>query len=191
MEANLQLEKKLNVAAWIITVAVLGLVGMMRRVKIPVPESLDLGFLPPFHATLNALTAVVLLVALYYIKQKKVQQHRNAIYVAIVLSVLFLLSYVAYHFTTPETLFGDSNHDGVVSEAEKAAVSGIRPFYLLLLLSHIALAAGIFPFILFTFIRAYTNQIERHRKMARWVFPLWLYVAITGPICYFMLIPYY
>lgn len=191
MEANLQLEKKLNVAAWIITVAVLGLVGMMRRIKIPVPESLDLGFLPPFHATLNALTAVVLLVALYYIKQKKVQQHRNAIYVAIVLSVLFLLSYVAYHFTTPETLFGDSNHDGVVNEVEKAAVSGIRPFYLVLLLSHIALAAGIFPFILFTFIRAYTNQIERHRKMARWVFPLWLYVAITGPICYFMLSPYY
>ena len=191
MEANLQLEKKLNVAAWIITVAVLGLVGMMRRIKIPVPESLDLGFLPPFHATLNALTAVVLLIALYYIKQKKVQQHRNAIYVAIVLSVLFLLSYVAYHFTTPETLFGDSNHDGVLDEVEKAGVSGIRPFYLVLLLSHIALAAGIFPFILFTFIRAYTNQIDRHRKMARWVFPLWLYVAITGPICYFMLSPYY
>ncbi|HOY17813.1 MAG TPA: DUF420 domain-containing protein [Haliscomenobacter sp.] len=191
MEANVQLEKKLNVAAWIITVAVLGLVGMMRRIKIPVPESLDLGFLPPFHATLNALTAVVLLVALYFIKQKKVQQHRNAIYVAISLSVLFLLSYVAYHFTTPETLFGDANHDGILSEAEKIAVSGIRPFYLVLLLSHIALAAGIFPFILFTFIRAYTNQIERHRKMARWVFPLWLYVAITGPVCYFMLMPYY
>lgn len=191
MEVNLQLEKKLNVAAWIITVAVLGLVGLMRRVKITMPEGVDLGFLPPFHATLNALTAVVLLVALYFIKQKKVEQHRNAIYVAIVLSVLFLLSYVTYHFTTPETLFGDSNHDGVVSELEKAAVSGIRPFYLVLLLSHIALAAGIFPFILFTFIRAYTNQIERHRKMARWVFPLWLYVAITGPICYFMLIPYY
>ncbi|MDX2071505.1 MAG: DUF420 domain-containing protein [Haliscomenobacter sp.] len=191
MEANLQLEKKLNVAAWIITVAVLGLVGLMRRVKITLPEGVDLGFLPPFHATLNALTAVVLLVALFYIKQKKVQQHRNAIYVAIVLSVLFLLSYVAYHFTTPETLFGDSNHDGVLDEVEKAAVAGIRPFYLVLLLSHIALAAGIFPFILFTFIRAYTNQIERHRKMARWVFPLWLYVAITGPICYFMLSPYY
>lgn len=191
MEVNLQLEKKLNVAAWIITVAVLGLVGMMRRVKITMPEGVDLGFLPPFHATLNALTAVVLLIAFYYIKQKKVQQHRNAIYVAIVLSVLFLLSYVAYHFTTPETLFGDSNHDGVLDAVETTAVAGIRPFYLVLLLSHIALAAGIFPFILFTFIRAYTNQIERHRKMARWVFPLWLYVAITGPICYFMLSPYY
>lgn len=191
MEANVLLEKKLNRIAWVLTVAVLGLVGMMRRVKIPMPEGVDLGFLPPFHATLNALTAVVLLVALYFIKQKKVQQHRNAIYVAIALSVLFLLSYVAYHFTTPETLFGDANHDGVLSELEKAAIGGTRTFYLVLLLSHIALAAGIFPFILFTFIRAYTNQIDRHRKMARWVFPLWLYVAITGPVCYFMLIPYY
>lgn len=191
MEANVLLEKKLNRIAWVLTVAVLGLVGMMRRVKIPMPEGVDLGFLPPFHATLNALTAVVLLVALYFIKQKKIQQHRNAIYVAIALSVLFLLSYVAYHFTTPETLFGDANHDGVLSELEKTAIGGTRTFYLVLLLSHIALAAGIFPFILFTFIRAYTNQIDRHRKMARWVFPLWLYVAITGPVCYFMLIPYY
>ena len=191
MEANVLLEKKLNRVAWVLTVAVLGLVGMMRRVKIPMPEGVDLGFLPPFHASLNALTAVVLLVALYFIKQKKIQQHRNAIYVAIALSVLFLLSYVAYHFTTPETLFGDANRDGVLSELEKAAIGGTRTFYLVLLLSHIALAAGIFPFILFTFIRAYTNQIDRHRKMARWVFPLWLYVAITGPICYFMLVPYY
>jgi putative membrane protein len=191
MEANVLLEKKLNRVAWVLTVAVLGLVVMMRRVKIPMPEGVDLGFLPPFYATLNALTAVVLLVALYFVKQKKIQQHRNAIYVAIALSVLFLLSYVAYHFTTPETLFGDANHDGVLSELEKAAIGGTRTFYLVLLLSHIALAAGIFPFILFTFIRAYTNQIDRHRKMARWVFPLWLYVAITGPVCYFMLVPYY
>jgi putative membrane protein len=191
MEANLLLEKKLNRVAWVLTVAVLGLVVMMRRVKIPMPEGVDLGFLPPFYATLNALTAVVLLIALYFVKQKKIQQHRNAIYVAITLSVLFLLSYVAYHFTTPETLFGDANHDGVLSELEKAAIGGTRTFYLVLLLSHIALAAGIFPFILFTFIRAYTNQIDRHRKMARWVFPLWLYVAITGPVCYFMLVPYY
>ncbi|WP_353482650.1 DUF420 domain-containing protein [Haliscomenobacter sp.] len=191
MEANVLLEKKLNRVAWVITVAVLGLVVMMRRVKIPMPEGVDLGFLPPFYATLNALTAIVLLVALYFIKQKKIQQHRNAIYVAIALSSLFLLSYVAYHFTTPETLFGDANRDGALSELEKVAIGGTRTFYLVLLLSHVALAAGIFPFILFTFIRAYTNQIDRHRKMARWVFPLWLYVAITGPICYFMLVPYY
>lgn len=191
MQTTPTLERKLNVAAWIVTAAVLLLVGLMRRVKIPLPEGVDLGFLPPFHATVNALTALVLLVAFYYIRRKQVAQHQRAIYVAIGLSVLFLLSYVAYHFTTPETLFGDANRDGLVDAAEKAAVGGLRTFYLLLLLSHIVLAAGIFPFILFTFIRAYTGQYDRHKRMARWVFPIWLYVAITGPICYYMLMPYY
>ncbi len=189
MEQNIQLAKKLNVAAWVITVAVLALVTLMRYVDLPV--NADLGFLPPFHASLNALTAVVLVVALIFIKQKKVTQHRNAIYVAIALSTLFLLSYVAYHFTAPPTLYGDINHDGVVDAAEKAATGGLRTLYLVLLGTHIVLAAVIFPFILFTFIRAYTNQFEKHKKMARWVFPIWLYVAITGPICYFMLMPYY
>jgi putative membrane protein len=191
MEANVQLAKKLNIGAWIVSGAVLLLVGLMRQVKITLPAGVDLSFLPPFHATLNALTAVVLLVALYFIKQKKVTQHRQAIYVAMGLSVLFLLSYVAYHFTAPATLYGDANHDGVVDAAEKLAVGGSRGFYLILLITHITLAAGILPFILFTFIRAFTNQFDRHKKMARWVFPLWLYVAITGPICYLMLMPYY
>jgi len=191
MEQNIQLQKRLNIGAWLITVAVLVLVGLMRRVKIPLPDGWDFSFLPPFHATLNALTAIVLVVALYYIKQKNIMMHRRMIYVALGLSVLFLLSYVAYHFTTPETLYGDADHNGIVSAAEKAALGGMRTVYLVLLLSHITLAGLILPFILFTFIRAYTNQFERHRKMARWVFPLWLYVAITGPICYLMLMPYY
>ncbi|MCB9264302.1 MAG: DUF420 domain-containing protein [Lewinellaceae bacterium] len=191
MERNLQLAKQLNVAAWIITGAVLALVGLMRQVKIPIPDEWDLSFLPPFHATLNALTAVVLLIAFYFIKQKNVRAHQRSIYVAIGLSVLFLLSYVAYHFTTPETLYGDLNHDGSLSTEELAAVGTSRVWYLILLLSHIALAALILPFILFTFIRAYTGQVEKHRRMARWVFPVWLYVAVTGPIAYFMLMPYY
>ena len=191
MNANIQLAKKLNVGATIVTIVVLILVGLMRRVKIDLPTGWDFSFLPPFHATVNALTAVVLLIAFYYIKQKNIEAHRKAIYVAIGLSVLFLLSYVAYHFTTPETIYGDTNHDGIVDAAEKAAVGSMRTVYLALLLTHIILAALTLPFILFTFIRAYTNQIEKHRKMAKWVFPLWLYVAVTGPICYYMLMPYY
>lgn len=177
MEQNLQLAKRLNVWAWIVTVAVLFLVGLMRQVKISLPSGWDFSFLPPFHATLNALTAVVLLFALYFIKQKNVQMHRRMIYIAMTLSVLFLLSYVTYHFTTESVKYGG---EGMM-----------RTIYLVLLISHIILAGLILPFILFTFIRAYTNQIEKHRKMARWVFPLWLYVAITGPICYLMLMPYY
>ncbi len=191
MEPDIQLAKKLNIGATVVTIVVLLLVGLMRRVKIDLPAGWDFSFLPPFHATLNALTAVVLLIAFYFIKQKNIEAHRKTIYVAIGLSVLFLLSYVVYHFTTPETIFGDTNHDGVVDAAEKAAIGSMRAVYLVLLLSHIVLAALTLPFILFTFIRAYTNQIEKHRKMAKWVFPLWLYVAVTGPICYFMLMPYY
>ncbi len=191
MKENLALAKKLNVAAWVVTVAVLGLVVLMRQVKITLPAGTDLSFLPPLHASLNVLTAITLVVALIFIKQKQVSRHRAAIMVALGFSVLFLLSYVAYHFTSPETLFGDANHDGVVDAAERAAVGGMRTFYLILLLSHIALAAISLPFILFTFIRGFTYQVARHWKMARWVFPVWLYVAITGPICYFMLMPYY
>lgn len=191
MDANLSLARKLNVYAWIISGAVLFLVGLMRRVKIDLPAGWDMSFLPPFHASLNALTALVLLAALYFIKQKNIEAHRKAIYLAVGLSVLFLLSYVAYHFTTPETIFGDMNGDGVLSDAERLAVGGQRTAYLILLLTHIVLAALILPFILFTFIRAYTGQFEKHRKMARWVWPLWFYVAITGPIAYYMLAPYY
>lgn len=189
--ADLQLEKKLNTAAWIVTGAVLILVGLMRRVKIPLPEGVDLGFLAPFHAGVNALTAVTLVVALIFIKRKQVAAHQKTMMVALGLSVLFLLSYVAYHFTTPETIFGDLDHDGVLSASELAEVGSSRTVYLVILITHIVLAAVSLPFILFTFIRAYTGQVDRHRKMARWVWPIWFYVAVTGPIAYLLLMPYY
>ncbi|MCC6280327.1 MAG: DUF420 domain-containing protein [Saprospiraceae bacterium] len=175
LQPDIQLEKKLNLLAYIVSVVVLLLVGLMRRVKIDV--GVDFHFLPPIHASLNALTAVILLAALYFIKNKQVENHRKAIYAAMVCSALFLLSYVVYHFTTPETRFGGEG--------------SIRTVYFILLITHVVLAAVTLPFILLTFNRAYTWQIERHKKMARWVFPLWLYVAITGPICYLMLKPYY
>lgn len=188
---NLSIARRLNTFAWIFTAIVLLLVGAMRRVKIPLPEGWDVSFLPPFHAGVNALTAVVLLLALYFIKQKNVVAHRRTIYVAMSLSVLFLLSYVAYHFTTPETIYGDVDGNGRLDDGELAAVGSARTAYLVLLLSHIVLAAVSLPLILFTFIRGFTDQIERHRRMARWVFPLWLYVAVTGPVCYWMLRPFY
>jgi putative membrane protein len=188
-EADLQLEKKLNIGAIIVSIAVLGLVALMRKVKLDI--GVDLSFLPAVHALLNSLSAVALIYSLAAIKNGKIAQHRAANFTALALSTLFLLCYVAYHFTTPETIFGDVNHDKILDEAEKAALGGTRTAYLILLLTHIAAAAIIFPFILFTFIRAITNQIEKHRKMARWVYWIWLYVAITGPVCYFMLKPYY
>ena len=174
-QPNLALAKKLNIAAWILSAIVLLVVGGMRQIKID--TDIDFSFLPPFHSSLNALAAVALIAALYFIKNKNVVAHQRCIYLAMGFSAMFLLSYVTYHITTPETRFGGEGT--------------IRYIYLFLLLTHVVLAAVILPFILFTFIRAYTGQIDRHRAIAKWVFPLWLYVAITGPICYLMLRPYY
>jgi len=185
--------KKLGIVAWILSAVVLGLVSMMQRpeLHIPLPAGWSFSFLPAVHALLNALVAVALVVALAAVMKGKIRLHRAAMMTAMVLSILFLLCYVAYHFTNPETRYGDLNHDGVLSAEEKAAVGGMRTVYLILLLSHIALAALSLPAILFTFIAAWTNRFQQHRRMAKWVFPVWLYVAVTGPICYFMLRPYY
>ena len=175
MKENLALAKKLNVVAWILTGAVLILVGLMRRVKIDV--GVDFSFLPPVHASFNVVVAIALLFALYFIKNKNIEAHRKSIYTAMFFSFLFLLSYVAYHFTTEETTF--------------CKEGTIKTVYFVFLISHIVLAGISLPFILFTFIRGFTSQVERHKKLARWVWPVWFYVAVSGPICYFMLKPCY
>jgi len=190
-EANLELAKKLNLLVWIISAAVLGLVVMMQKIKIPLPEGADLSSLPGFHALLNSMAAIFLVLAIRAIKKGKVILHQKMIYAAFICSLVFLLSYVTYHITTPATLFGDANKDGLLSSAERDAVSGTRPYYLFILISHIGLAALSFPFILRTFVHAFTNQFEKHRKLSKKVFPVWLYVAVTGPVVYFFLQPYY
>lgn len=189
--AQQDLSKKLGIAAWVLTAAILGLVSLMRRVKIPLPEGVSLSFLPPFHAAVNAAAAAVLVIALIAVLKGRIGLHRKMIMTAMGLSVVFLLSYVAYHFTSNEVRFGDVNLDGVVDQAERARVGGVRTVYLLVLASHIILAAVSLPFILFTFIAGWTNRFAAHKRLARWVFPIWLYVAVTGPVCYLMLRPYY
>jgi len=174
-QPNLQLAKRLNTAATIVSVIVVALVVAMRRIHFD--TGIDFSFLPPLHATLNALAAVALIFSFYFIKNKNIEAHRKANFVALGLSVLFLLSYVVYHTTTEATNFGGEGT--------------IRYIYFFFLITHVILAAISLPFILFTFIRGYTGQVEKHRKMAKWVFPIWLYVAVTGPICYLMLMPYY
>lgn len=186
-----ELAKKLRIASWIVAIIVLGLVMVMQQVKIPLPEGVSFKFLPPIHAAVNATAAVVLIWAVVAISKGNVALHRKLMLTALGLSVLFLLSYVLYHFTTPETKFGDANSDGVVSEAEAADVGIWRSVYLGILIPHILLAAISFPFILLSFVAAFTNDFARHRRLVRFTFPMWLLVALTGPICYFFLRPYY
>lgn len=174
---NIALGKKLD--KWAIGVSVFVLIAVVALRFMPeLGEDVmpfDIHMLPALHAVLNSLVAVTLIAAIWFIKNKNVNMHQRMIYVSMALSALFLVSYVVYHAITEPTKYGGDL--GIV--------------YYPLLISHIILAAVILPFILFTFIRGYTRQIEAHKRIAKWTFPLWLYVAVTGPICYLMLLPYY
>lgn len=172
---SLAMEQRLRAVVWAITGAMLILVGMMRRPEfhIQLPEGVSLAFLPAVHAVLNSLVAVCLILAIISIKKGNIARHRAFITGAMVLSGLFMLGYVAYHFTSYETKF--------------TGTGWIRPVYFSLLISHILLAAISFPFILLAYLAGWADRRAVHRKLVRFVFPMWLYVAITGPIVYLLL----
>jgi putative membrane protein len=156
---------------------------------------IDLGFnthsLPLFHAILNSSTAILLLASLYFIRHGQVKAHRRANWIAVTLSAIFLVSYVIYHATNPSTRFGDLNHDGLLSDAEKQQAGALRYVYYFVLSSHILLSGIIIPFVLFTMQRAYQERFDKHRRLARITWPLWLYVAVSGVVVYVMVSPYY
>lgn len=170
-----ELRKKLNVWAWILSVVVMIAVVAMRQISIDVGS--DLAFLPPFHSSVNLLAGIALIFAFVFVKQGRIEWHKRAILVAMFLSLIFLLSYVLYHITQDPVRYEGT---GI-----------LRTIYFVLLITHIIAAAIIFPFVLFTFVRGYTNFVEEHKSMARWVFPIWLYVCISGPVTYLMLKPYF
>ena len=136
-----------------------------------------LTFLPPIYATINGITAVILIVALWAIKNKKVRLHQNLMKSAIACSILFLVMYMAYHMTSDSTKFGG---EGV-----------LRYVYFFILITHILLSIIVIPFVLITYVRALAERFDKHRKIARITFPIWLYVAISGVVVYLMISPYY
>jgi len=147
--------------------------------------------LPGLNAILNTTTSVVLLVALWAIKSGKIDLHRNLMFSALILGVLFLVSYVIYHSSAESVMFGDVDHDGVLSIEEKTDVGMLRSVYLFVLLSHIALSIAVVPFVLLAFYRALSGKIEQHKKLVKWTFPIWLYVSLTGVLVYLLINPYY
>jgi putative membrane protein len=173
------IEKKFNLPIILISVLIPIVVAILFTVKLKdfgiAVEPLS--FLPPIYAAINALTAVVLIAALVAIKNKKIQMHRILMTTAIALSVLFLVMYVAYHMTSDSTKYGGEGQ--------------MRLVYFLLLISHITLSIAVIPLVLVTYVRALAQQFDRHKKIARITFPIWLYVAITGVIVYLMISPYY
>ena len=164
---------------------------LLGRVQLKADLGFDVHIFAKANAVINSLVALSLLFALLAIKQGKQMLHRNIMLAAMVLSLLFLLSYICHHLFAGETRFGDINHDGTVDALEKAAVGNSRIIYYIILGTHIPLAGIILPFILFTAYRALTGDFARHKKLARITWPIWFYVAVTGVLVYWMISPYY
>jgi putative membrane protein len=166
---------KYKIWVWILSVAIPVVVAILFLIKIPNVDSLT--FLPPIYATINAITAIVLTLAYLAIKNKNILIHGRLMKIAIGLSVIFLIMYVAYHMTSDPTPYGGS---GI-----------LRTAYYFILISHILLSIGIIPLVLVTYVRAISNLFIEHKKIARYTFPFWMYIAVTGVIIYLMISPYY
>lgn len=172
--ANLQQEKKYN--KWIVLLSILIPLVVVILFGVKIDAELPV-FLPPIYATINGITAVVLVTAVWAIKNKKQKLHEWLMKFAIVLSLLFLVMYVAYHMTSDSTPFGGQGT--------------IKYVYYFILITHILLSVAVIPFVLITYVRAIAGNFERHRKIAKITFPLWLYVAVTGVLVYILIAPYY
>ena len=171
--------KKYN--KWIVVLSIIipVVVAILSRVKLQDfgYDVQPLTFLPPIYATINGFTALLLILAFIAIKKKNIVLHENLMTTSVWTSVIFLIMYVAYHMTSDSTQFGGEG--------------AIKYIYYFILITHIVLSIVIIPFVLITYVRGITNDIDRHRKIARITFPMWLYVAVTGVVVYLMISPYY
>ena len=175
LDTDNQIAKKYTIWVWVLSISIPVAVAVLFTVKIP--GVARMGFLPPIYATINALTAFLLVLAVVMIKKGKQRTHERLMKTAITLSALFLVLYIIYHMTSDATPFGG---EGAISYV-----------YYFILISHILLSIVVIPFVLITYIRAISGRFKMHKKLARITFPLWLYVAITGVIIYLMISPYY
>lgn len=158
----------------VVSIVIPVVVAILFSVKI---DGYDFSFLPPIYATINAITAVLLVAGLWSIKNGKRVLHEFFMKTCIALSLLFLVMYIAYHMTSDPTSFGGEGT--------------IRYVYYFILVTHIILSIGVVPLVLFTYARAYNQEFARHKKLASITFPIWLYVAVTGVVVYLMISPYY
>ncbi|MBY0486306.1 MAG: DUF420 domain-containing protein [Flavobacteriaceae bacterium] len=176
---NITIEKKFKTPIIIVSLLIPIVVALLFSVKLKDfgIEVEPLSFLPPIYASINGITALLLIFAVLAIKNGNRSLHERLMTSAIACSIVFLVMYVAYHMTSESTKFGG---EGI-----------IKYVYFFILITHIALSVIIIPLVLFTYVRALSEQFDRHKKLARITFPLWLYVAVTGVIVYLMIAPYY
>lgn len=179
IENDYSVEKKFNRFIIVVSILIPVVVAILFGIKLK-DFGIDvepLTFLPPIYATINGITAMLLILGVYSIKNGNIKAHQNFMKSAIACSVVFLVMYVAYHMTSDSAVFG--------------GIGYIRYIYFFILISHIVLSIVIIPLVLITFVKALAERFDKHKKIARITFPIWLYVAITGVIIYLMIAPYY
>lgn len=176
-----------------VSLLVLAAVVLLNRQVLPKPETIPAFAysLPALNAFINGTCSVLLLLSLYFIRRKNIVVHKRLNITTFILSSIFLVSYVTYHYLADDTRYGDLDHNKVVDDAEIAAAGAMRTVYFIILITHIILAAVVLPLVLLTFYRGLKGDVERHRKIARFTFPIWLYVTVTGVVVYLMISPYY
>ena len=177
-----------------VTIFVITVVILLNRHLIPGPATPPAftPYLPLLNAFLNGTCSVLLLTSLYFIKNGNITVHKRLNILTFCLSSLFLVSYILFHYLMRnDTMYGDIDGDGLLSKGELTNVGSLRKIYLWILVPHIVLAAGVLPLILLSFYRGLQMQVEKHKKLVRWAFPIWLFVTISGVVVYLMIKPYY
>ncbi|WP_316842675.1 DUF420 domain-containing protein [Pedobacter gandavensis] len=176
---------------WIVTAVVLTVVIALKLVPPPVNKPDFIYMLPHIIGGINATCSILLILSLIFIKKGNIQAHKITNITTFILSAIFLVFYILFHLYEKDTKFGDVDHNGILSAAELAAVGITRYVYFFILATHIILAVVVLPLILVSFYRGLMLQVELHKKIVRWSYPVWLYVAVTGVIVYLMISPYY
>lgn len=186
-------DKKAKTVIIIFSVIVFAAVSILGRYNLAGKTVLpfDVHIFASANAIINAIVTVLLLAGLLAVKQNKYQLHKKIMITAMLLSILFLLSYICHHLFAGETVYGETDGIKGLSAAELAAAGSKRTLYLIILSTHIPLAGVGMPFILFAAYRALTGEYDKHKKMVRIVWPLWLYVSVTGVLVYLFISPYY
>lgn len=184
-------DQKATILIVIFSVIVFAAVTALSKIKLDVDLGVDKHLFAKINALINSTVSVLLIWGLIVIKEGKQLLHKRIMMTAMILSVLFLVSYICHHLFTGETRYGDINHDGVLSDEEKLSAGTMRYVYYFIISTHITLAGLVMPFVLFTAYRALIAEFPQHKKIAKRTWPVWLYVAVTGVVVYFMISPYY
>ncbi|MBK6329585.1 MAG: DUF420 domain-containing protein [Bacteroidetes bacterium] len=184
-------DKKAHILIWIFSIIVFLAVTILDRITLEVNLGFDPHIFAKLSAGVNSIVTVLLVIALILVKQKKYELHKKLMMITMILSVLFLVFYIAHHLFTGETKYGDIDHNGLLSDDEKSIAGSLRYIYYAIISTHIVLAGIVMPFVLYSAYRGLIGEYTAHKKLVRYTFPIWLYVAVTGVIVYLMISPYY